>query len=651
MPNWLKIFAFILCFNSIGAIAQLPEKFIQLEKSLDTLEHVDKVLAQCRLAFYYAFRDMPKAYDFAHASVSLAEEIDDDFARNNAYRNLGIVYDVDAKPDSCLMFFQKALKISEILGDDKQISMNINNLGMYHWNQGNLTSAIDFFIQSFTKDENRADDIAMGFSANNICLIYNELDQAAKASPYCERALKLRKEAKDTFRILESLNNFTIVQEGLGNLEEAKILANEGLAMSYLPGYENMRDEFHGALGSIYFKEENYKNALVELKKAISHLENGDDLNTLHKYYAKAAIIQNTLGNYTSAKAYTKKGLAITDSLGISFFNAALYESLSVASFELGDNKAGREALQLWTAAKDSTFSRDNAIAFAQKEVEYETQKKEQQILLQQSEIKKKTAENRTLFGASLATVLLLLLGFIAWRNRSQLNRQKEMQALEMKAKSDQFLAVLSAEEIERQRLARDLHDGLGQVLSTARMNVSALEEADLNPQDQGILQNSISLIDRAVTEMRDVSHDLMPRTLVNSNLIVALEEMTQKINSVNKSSVTFKHDIHEFLFSKDHQIVLYRIFQELFNNSLKHAPEADLALYLSETSNSYIFNLNQSLGIVDENKLKKSRGIGWSNIQARLALLNGKLNISPDKGGTQFLITLSKSNYESKSD
>ncbi|MEM9819629.1 MAG: tetratricopeptide repeat protein [Bacteroidota bacterium] len=614
-----------------------------MEMALDSLSGVELVKMHCRLAFVYAFQNMDKAYEHGHRALELANASDDLLAKTNAYRNLGIVYDVDSKGDSALIYFTQSLDYAILLDSKQEIAMSTNNLGMYHWNKGLLGQAVKYFIDAKAIHEAINDTIGMSSSLNNVCLIYNELNQSQKAVPYCEAALTFRRAYRDTMEILQSLNNLGIAKEHLGHWKASRKHFEEGLALSQFQGFEHMKDEFLAGLSNIHILEGNYTLARQAIHQGLEILEKNGELNALHKQYAKAAQIENLLGNYPQAEKYAQNGLAITDSLQISTYNVALYKSLAEAQFSLGKREAGLESLDRWDAAKDSTFSKTNAEAIAQKEVEYHTQKKEQKILLQKAELAKRKSQNQFILSLSLASFLFLLLSFMLKRNREKLKQEKALSALKLKAQNDQFLAVIATEEKERKRLARDLHDGLGQILSTARMNVAALEESHLIQEDQAIVNNSIALIDRAVNEMRSVSYDLMPRTLEKSGLINALREMVQKINTATPNLIHFQSDVEQIDWSDEKKTILYRIVQELINNCLKHSSSDRLELQIKEAADNLHLLFKQNKGQVNVGILQNGRGIGWSNIQSRVELLNGQIAIDPLQEGTQFSLVLQK--------
>ena len=478
---------------------------------------------------------------------------------------------------------------------------------------------------------------------NNVCLIYNELEQFEKAIPFCEKAFQINKTNKDTMEMLNNINNLGIAHRHLENLPKSNHYFEEGIRLINQGGYSKNEAAIRQGLATNCLKESQLNLANKEIKRSLEITKN--DFNVLHKYLAVAAKIENELGNFNKAKQQASRGLAITDSLEISGFSASLYQELAKANFGLGNQSEGKIAIEKWSNEIENTFSTSNAAALAQKEIEYETAQKEKQILEQEIEIERQSKTNRTLAFSMIAGFLLFSLGFVWWRGKSERQKLLAIQKVESKAKADQFFALLEGEERERNRLARDLHDGLGQVLSTARMNVSALEDTPFESAEKDIWQNSLQLIDRAVDEMRAVSHDLTSTALKENNLIQALEEMSQQLNQTWPDYLVLENIEGDLALSNQKEKIIFRVIQELINNSIKHSSDSNLELSIQRKNNETSFSLHQTKGKVTKAALSNGSGIGWANINSRLALLNGKINIKSEGEGTTFIVTLPKIN------
>ncbi len=191
--------------------------------------------------------------------------------------------------------------------------------------------------------------------------------------------------------------------------------------------------------------------------------------------------------------------------------------------------------------------------------------------------------------------------------------------------------AIVRTQEEERRRIALDLHDGLAQMLSVARMNFSSFEsQADtLDSDQQELLHTSVGLLDSALRELSLVSYNLMPNTLYDFGLIPALEDMFHMINRVSAVKLAFHtHDYQRL----DHQteIILYRIIQELVNNAFRHSGASEISAQL-------IMHYKRLVIVVDDNgsgfavediRHDEKSGLGLKSVETRVQFLDGSMSV-----------------------
>jgi signal transduction histidine kinase len=200
--------------------------------------------------------------------------------------------------------------------------------------------------------------------------------------------------------------------------------------------------------------------------------------------------------------------------------------------------------------------------------------------------------------------------------------------------------AIIEAEEKERTRIARELHDGIGQQLSAAKLNISGLQ-ASLNTnnnEEKVMIQNAIDLIDESVKEVRVVSHSMMPNALIKSGLVSAVREFINKISSSGSLRINLEIVGLTDRLEQTVETVLFRVLQELVNNIIKHAQATEVSIQLirHETELTILIEDN-GVGFNVDKVLDKEGGIGLKNIQSRVAFLNGQVFFDShvDKGTT----------------
>ncbi len=196
------------------------------------------------------------------------------------------------------------------------------------------------------------------------------------------------------------------------------------------------------------------------------------------------------------------------------------------------------------------------------------------------------------------------------------------------------FRAVIEATEKERKRVAEDLHDGLGQLLSTAKLNLTAIEGQE-DTEEYKNLNTSISLLDEACQEVRHISHNMMPGTLIRLGLVSAVREQARKINESGKILVTIKVSGFESRMDEAREIAIYRVMQEMLNNAIRYANASDIEIKLEQQADGYLFTISDNGQGFDPRVLEKSKGIGWRNIQSRIDLMQGNIDLktAPGKG------------------
>lgn len=236
-----------------------------------------------------------------------------------------------------------------------------------------------------------------------------------------------------------------------------------------------------------------------------------------------------------------------------------------------------------------------------------------------------------------LSTYLVINLKRIA-------NEKNELLLQLNSEQSRQFSVALEASEGERKRIARDLHDGLGQLLSTARLYISGFDEV-IKKQDTEhteLYQNSLRIIDDATQEVRNISHNLMPSSLIQLGLAAAVQGLARQLNGAGELKVWLEITEPIPRLPDTVEISLYRIVQEIVNNILKHARAKNIWLKLIYTESSLTLYVKDDGIGMNTKHLNQGAGIGWSNIFSRVTMLKGEYQIYSDKGkGTIIEVTV----------
>jgi two-component system NarL family sensor kinase len=286
---------------------------------------------------------------------------------------------------------------------------------------------------------------------------------------------------------------------------------------------------------------------------------------------------------------------------------------------------------------KDSLYTNAQLNQIEELKAKFENDKKEQKLALANKENALKDLElRRKNFLIALGfglVVLVILLGILLY-NRYKIKKEAELFATRANQKEQTAKSVIDAEERERKRIAGDLHDGIGQMLSAAKMNLSALhEEIHFDREEQSTFFNRTQdIIDECCREVRTLSHQMMPNVLLKNGLSSAVREFVNKIDSPRLKVNLHTHGLNERL-EETIEIVLYRIIQECVNNVIKHsaANSLDIQIIKDETEISVTIEDNgKGFNMANQENFE---GIGLKNIKTRVEYLNGSVNFDSSEG------------------
>lgn len=191
--------------------------------------------------------------------------------------------------------------------------------------------------------------------------------------------------------------------------------------------------------------------------------------------------------------------------------------------------------------------------------------------------------------------------------------------------------AIIKTEEKERKHFAKELHDGLGPLLSSIKMSVSGLSTTQDEEKKQKIIRNIDTVTNEAITSIKEISNSLSPHILNNFGLYSAIEAFSDKINASNIIELVFSSNIKNIRFDFNVETILYRVVCELINNTLKHASAKKINIDINiEDKTLSIYYFDDGIGFDVEKILShETTGMGYSNIITRLKSINGKINAS----------------------
>lgn len=542
-------------------------------------------------------------------------------------------------PDLSFKYSQIAFLKSKEIGSNPCQARSITNLGAIEALRGNYSSALKFYFESLAIWENLKMQRGIMMSKNNIAQVYGYLKKL-------DLEFQFLKEAE----VIANQNNF---QDGLG-------LIKTNLSVYFL-NKENFRRAFEEQVAAININLKLNKMALV----SIGYSNAGACLFYLKKidsailFYTKSKAIAAEIGdkkaialNFSNiAEAYETKGqtdtaisyyfnaIAISKSNGLKDILSFSYEQLAKIYKKKGDYFKALQFTELKQLMNDSILNVVATKQLAEMQTKYESEKKERTIAEQKFEISKQY--NWIIFILTFS-ILIVLFAFSYYRGKQIKN---EIQTQSKLRKSEELAAkeVLDAEERERKRIALDLHDGIGQMMSVAKMNLSAIESElkFINNEQKNRYQKIISLVDESCKEVRMVSHNMMPNALLKSGLANAVKTFLENLdNRIIKINLYFD-GLNEKIDSNI-ETILYRVIQELVNNVIKHAQATQLDISLIKENNFISVSIEDNGIGFNMFQHKNTDGIGLKNIKSRITYLKGTVEWDSKKSkGTVVVINI----------
>lgn len=207
-----------------------------------------------------------------------------------------------------------------------------------------------------------------------------------------------------------------------------------------------------------------------------------------------------------------------------------------------------------------------------------------------------------------------------------RLNRQRQLLNKRI------LTAVLRTEEKARSRFSKELHDGLGPLLSSARMSLSVLSREERSADQREIIDNTTYVIDEAIRSLREISNNLSPHVLNDFGLARGVQNFIDKSAAMHDAKIRFTTNLRTERYDTDIEVILYRVICELINNSLKHAACTSINLSLSQNGSELALDYTDD-GRGFNPQAMMDCGMGLSNISSRINSLGGTFDISSSKG------------------
>lgn len=525
----------------------------------------------------------------------------------NTYLNLGIKYSDANNVELAIKNVINAKRIAEKNNFYEILSKSFNELGNIYRNHKQLDKSIEFFKKSIAISE------------------LNQLNSYSAVTKYNLAGAYLSKGYNNTDTIKMSIK---IIKESIALMKKLKDTASI--------------ITFSNGISQAYTDLKDYDAGLKVLNDTEPLIKSTNDESLFVTHYLRKGKLYNDKGDFEQAIQNYDKSLLLALKYKMHRWEYNIYMGYAETYENLGNYKQANKFNILYSDLRDSLTDVENFKAASDLQNLYETQKKETEIIKLKTTNEKKANLNKILIGTSIGLLLISFLGYRNFRNKRKLQNLK-ITELE---KDKQLLAIdamLKGQEEERGRIAKDLHDGLGGLLSGTKLSFTNMREnLILTPENALQFEKSLTMLDTTIADLRKVAHNLMPEALVKFGLDEALRDFCNSIESATSIKVDYQKLGIERKTNTTTETFIYRIIQELINNAVKHAQAKEILVQLSFTENKIIITVEDD-GIGYELKdLKTNKGDGLNNIEYRVQYLNGKIDtITSPNNGTSVNIEL----------
>lgn len=493
-------------------------------------------------------------------------------------------------------------------------------------------------------------DVAAKYLQEAIAILEKDKKNRSKLAPVYNDLAKLYRKTRDLDKALENYSNANAIYRSLNDTSGIAMILNEsGVVYEYKYDYKEAVNRYtmsmHLAekagdslsvsyslsnIAGVYVIEKKFDLAEKNLLRCLRIREILKDSFSMALAYSDLGVAMNAKGDYKKAIDYLTTSNRLAEKMRYPELQSNNYNELSAVSQKQGDFQKAFEYFNKRTALRDSLFNLEKTKEIQRLNSQYETARKEQQIQSQQNRIR---MQNYLMAGIGVLVVLGLLLAF-SYYKRYRLKQESQLQAEILKQQELKARAILEAEENERQRIAKDLHDGVGQMMSAAKMNLSAIESelAFTDPKQKDSFEKAISLVDESCKEVRTVSHIMMPNALLRNSLGNAIHEFVNKLSNKTMQVHVYTEGLDEKM-DTNVETVLYRVIQECVHNAMKHAQATNLDISLIRDKDGISGTVEDNGKGFDPADKEKFEGIGLKNIITRIEYLRGTVDFDSAPG------------------
>jgi len=555
--------------------------------------------------------------------------------------NYTYVLNVQGRFDSSYQLNKEGILLARRMNDSLNLSKAIFNTANACVYGGRYEEATGLYIEAQRIFALRHNDQYAEQCSDALQVLYENMHRYKEAITYGEQAVKQAREAGLTPQLGMALNNLAIHYNSLKTPEKAFPLLQEALAISTTTQNVKLRESVLLNLAGAYKLSGQYDKIAPLCNEAYKLAQQFNDQDGQAESLFGLAIAKMHQQQYEEARRFGAQALSLARENSMTARVRDILLLLSDIALAQHDLNAYESYRKQGDIVADSLLNEELNRNTQEMETRYGKEKNEMKIreLENKQQIQAYSIRQKNLLNILLATGILavILISVLAYRNNKQYQKlqQQRIQELETEQQLSAAEAVMKGEEQERTRLAKDLHDGLGGMLSGIKFSFQHMKEnLVMTPENQQAFERSVDMLDSSISELRRVAHNMMPEVLLKFGLDKALQDFCNDINRSGVVQISYQSlNLDGKTIAQTTAINLYRIVQELISNILRHAGAREAIVQISYDEGGMTLTVEDDGKGFNAEDPANQGGAGWLNIRSRIGYMKGKLDIRSTAG------------------
>ncbi|WP_212001932.1 tetratricopeptide repeat protein [Chitinophaga sp. HK235] len=548
------------------------------------------------------------------------------------------IQDMRGQYRESLFMVDKAASIYAALKDTMNLMRALSFSGNEHHSLGNFPAAAGRYLEALKLADAMRDSLFSGMMNNHLASLFVILKDFRKGFQYAEKAYHNGLAVGNNRRTSAALITMGSCMVSLHRYEEGEQYYRQAINTG-----RELEDSAYVLkaqlnLGNLYFEQGNREKAYQQYSQALELSDKYPQPELLTYLYLGYGRELFNLNRFTEAFSYVEKAITMAQEYNATNELRWAYLVASNLKATMGDYKQAfllREKFEVLNDSLTGDAARNNVALL---EMQYQSEKKDRELTEKQLQLTRKDLQlqhkNMWLFFFLISAILLLAFAFLVWQRLKHRHKlqQQQLQTMEVEKTVQVLEAMIQGEERERTRLSKDLHDGVGGLLSAVKMHFAAVKhDRTVLQTDKGFI-HAMGMLDDAIGEVRKTAHNLMPELLARMGLAEAVRFYCRNVSHSRHLTISCYAPDDIGRFKANFELSVYRIVQELVNNIIKHSQATEAFVQLTRHGQLLTITVEDN-GIGFQTHPGLQTGMGLNSLQSRIKALNGNLEIDASRG------------------